>query len=216
MNELRGLIVDFYGVLTDGIDTAMRAWSDLDEIDYSHFQDAMSEWFGDFGGFEARFNPVHALERGEMEVPDFEAELARRLTRRDGRPLTADGLVERMFSRFTHAADMSGLVRRAKASGIRTALLSNSWGDQYLRDGWQDMFDVVVISGEVGMRKPEAAIFEHTVSELRLTSASCVFVDDHQGNIAAAVALGLVGVWHQTYEQTAAELESLFDRPLAQ
>ena len=73
VNELRGLIVDFYGVLTDGIDTAMRAWSDLDDIDYAHFQDAMSEWFGDFGGFEARFNPVHALERGELEVPDFEA-----------------------------------------------------------------------------------------------------------------------------------------------
>ncbi len=215
MNELRGLIVDFYGVLTDGIDTAMRAWSDLDEIDYGHFQDAMSEWFGDFGGFEARFNPVHALERGELEVPDFEAQLARRLSRRDGSPLPAEGLVERMFSRFAHAADMTGLVRRAKTSGIRTALLSNSWGDQYLRDGWEDMFDVVVISGEVGMRKPEAAIFEYTLSELSLPSSACVFVDDHHANITAAAAVGLVGVWHQGYEQTAAELEALFGRPLA-
>ena len=83
----RGLIVDFYGVLTDGIDVAMRAWSELDDIDYGHFQDAMAEWFGDLGGFEARFNPVHALERGELEVPDFEQHLARRLTRRDGRPV---------------------------------------------------------------------------------------------------------------------------------
>lgn len=215
MDELRGLIVDFYGVLTDGIDTAMRAWSDLDEIDYGHFQDAMSEWFGDFGGFEARFNPVHALERGELEVPDFEAELARRLTRRDGSPPRAEGLVGRMFSRFAHAADMTGLVHRAKASGIRTALLSNSWGDQYLRDGWQDMFDVVVISGEVGMRKPEPAIFEYTLAELGLPSGSCVFVDDHQANIRAAAALGLVAVWHQEYEQTAAELEVLFGRSLA-
>jgi HAD superfamily hydrolase (TIGR01549 family) len=215
VNELRGLIVDFYGVLTDGIDTAMRAWSDLDEIDYAHFQDAMSDWFGDFGGFEARFNPVHALERGEMEVPDFEVELAQRLTRRDGRPLRADGLVGRMFGRFAHAPDMIGLVRRAKTSGIKTALLSNSWGDQYLRDGWQDMFDAVVISGEVGMRKPEAAIFRHTLDALGLPAGSCVFVDDHVANIQAAAALGVVGVWHQTYEQTAAELEALFDRPLA-
>ena len=215
MNELRGLIVDFYGVLTDGIDTAMRAWSELDEIDYGHFQDAMSEWFGDFGGFEARFNPVHALERGELEVPDFEKQLARRLSRRDGSPLPAEGLVERMFSRFAHAADMTGLVHRAKVSGIRTALLSNSWGDQYLRDGWEDMFDVVVISGEVGMRKPEAAIFEYTLSELGLPPSACVFVDDHQANITAAAAVGLVGVWHQGYRQTAAELEVLFGRPLA-
>ncbi|MCZ3387193.1 MAG: HAD-IA family hydrolase [Actinomycetia bacterium] len=214
MTELRGLIVDFYGVLTDGIDTAMRAWSDLDDVDYLHFQDAMAEWFGDFGGLEERFNPVHALERGEMGLRDFEVELARRLTRRDGGSPQAEGLVERMFSRFAHTADMSGLVRRAKATGVKTALLSNSWGDQYSRDGWEEMFDVVVISGEVGLRKPEAAIFGHTLFELGLPANECAFVDDHPANIRAAAALGLVGVWHQSYEQTAAELEGLFDRPL--
>jgi FMN phosphatase YigB (HAD superfamily) len=202
-------------VLTDGIDTAMRAWSELDDIDYLHFQDAMAEWFGDFGGFQARFNPVHALERGEMQIPDFELELTRRLTRRDGRPVSADGLVARMFSRFQDAHDMAGLVRRAKGSGLRTALLSNSWGDQYLRDGWQDMFDVVVISGEVGMRKPERRIFEHTVNELGLPAGSCVFVDDHVANIHAAADLGIIGVWHQEYAQTATELEAIFGLELA-
>ena len=121
-----------------------------------------------------------------------------------------------MFSRFAHAADMTGLVRRAKASGIRTALLSNSWGDQYLRDGWQDMFDVVVISGEVGMRKPERGhLRAHRLRARVCPPSACVFVDDHRRNITAAAALGLVGVWHQSYEQTAAELEALFDRPLA-
>jgi epoxide hydrolase-like predicted phosphatase len=210
-----GLIVDFYGVLTDGIDTAMRAWSELDDVDYLHFQDAMADWFGDFAGFEARFNPVHALERGEMEIPDFEQELARRLTRRDGRPVRAEGLVRRMFSRFEHAHDMAALVRRAKASGLRTALLSNSWGDQYLRQGWTDMFDVVVISGEVGMRKPEPRIFRHTVEKLRLQPGDCVFVDDHVANIQAASALGIAGVWHRDYAQTAAELEAIFGLQLA-
>jgi len=73
----------------------------------------------------------------------------------------------------------------------------------------------VVISGEVGMRKPEAAIFQHTLDELGLPAGSCVFVDDHMANIRAAAALGVVGVWHQTYAQTANELEALFDRPLA-
>ncbi|HEX5018642.1 MAG TPA: HAD family phosphatase [Actinomycetes bacterium] len=215
MSNLRGLIVDFYGVLTDGIDSAMRAWSELDDIDYTHFQDAMAGWFGDFGGFEARFNPVHALERGEMEIPDFEKELASRLMRRDGTPVQPDGLVERMFSRFEHAHDMAGLVRRAKASGVRTALLSNSWGDQYLRDGWHNMFDEVVISGEVGMRKPERRIFEHTLAELGLPAKECVFVDDHVANIRAAAELGIVGVWHRGYDETARELEALFARNLA-
>jgi epoxide hydrolase-like predicted phosphatase len=215
MTELRGLIVDFYGVLTDGIDPAMRAWSELDDIDYEHFQDAMADWLGDFAGFQARFNPVHALERGELEIPDFEEQMANRLFTRAGHPVVAEGLVQRMMSRFSHAHDMAGLVRRAKASGIRTALLSNSWGDQYVRDGWRDMFDAVVISGEVGMRKPEQRIFEHTLQLLGLPARACVFVDDHQTNIQAAATLGVVGVHHQTYEQTASELEALFARSLA-
>lgn len=201
-------------MLTDGIDIAMRAWSDLDDIDYSHFREAMAEWFGDFGGFEARFNPVHALERGELEIPDFERALIARLRRRDGRP-PPDGVVGRMFSRFQHAPDMTGLVRRAKASGLSTALLSNSWGDQYLRDGWHDMFDAVVISGEVGMRKPEPQIFEYAVEQLGLMPGQCVFVDDHADNVKAAAGLGIVGVLHEQYDRTAAELEALFDRPLA-
>jgi epoxide hydrolase-like predicted phosphatase len=216
VQQYRGLIVDFYGVLTDGIDVAMRAWSELDDIDYAHFQDAMAEWFGDLGGFEARFNPVHALERGELEVPDFEQHLAQRLTRRDGRPVDPSGLVARMFSRFAHAPDMTGLVHRIRRYDVRTALLSNSWGDQYMRDGWSDLFDAVVISGEVGMRKPEPEIFQHTLGLLGLDAAQCVFVDDHERNIRAAAGLGITGVWHQSYPQTAAELEILFGHALVE
>jgi len=211
----RGLIVDFYGVLTDGIDAAMRAWTDLDDIEYSHFREAMAEWFGESGAMEATFNPVHALERGELEVPDFDRQLAHRLRRRDGGPVDPEGLVGRMFSRFAHAPDMAGLVHRAHNAGLRTALLSNSWGDQYLRTGWADMFDVVVISGEVGMRKPERRIFEHTLGKLRLRPQECVFVDDHIRNTVAAAALGIVGVLHTSYQETAAELEALFGIPLA-
>lgn len=215
MGQLRGLIVDFYGVLTDGIDPAMRAWSELDDVDYSQFQSVMADWLGDFAGFQARFNPVHALERGEIEIPDFESAMAARLVTREGGPVRAEGLVARMLGRFTHAHDMAGLVRRAKAAGIATALLSNSWGDQYVRDGWQDMFDVVVISGEVGMRKPEARIFEHTLLRLGLPASSCVLVDDHQTNVRAASALGIIGVLHRDYRSTAEELEALFGRTLA-
>ena len=205
-----GLIVDFYGVLTDGIDDAMRAWSDQDDIDYGEFRAAMAEWFGDGAVIEARFNPVHALERGELEIPDFEARLATRLRTRRGTAVVADGLVQRMFSRFEHAPDMAGLVHRAHRAGIRTALLSNSWGDQYMRQGWDDLFDVVVISGEVGMRKPEPEIFEFTLEKLGLRADQCVFVDDHARNIAAAASLGIVGVLHGDYSTTGSELDVLF------
>jgi HAD superfamily hydrolase (TIGR01509 family) len=123
-------------------------------------------------------------------------------------------MVERMFARFEHAHDMRGLVHRAHAGGLRTALLSNSWGNSYPREGWAEMFDAVVISGEVGMRKPEERIYRHTAELLDLQPAECVFVDDLPINVAAAAAVGMVGVHHTDYDRTAGELEILFDRSL--
>src|SRR5262245_46187961 len=119
----RGLIVDFYGVLTVGMDDTMRAWSQEDNIDYTHFREVMRECFGEAGLVTAQYNPLHAPERGELEVPDFERKLAEKLRRADGSPVPARGLVERMFNRFAHAPDMAGLVRRARQTGIATALL---------------------------------------------------------------------------------------------
>ena len=120
-----------------------------------------------------------------------------------------------MFASFEHAHDMSGLVRRAREAGVRTALLSNSWGNDYPRDGWDDMFDVVVISGEVGLRKPEPAIFALTLDRLGLPAQACVFVDDLPHNVEAAVALGMVGIRHESYDATAAEIDVLFGLTLS-
>jgi putative hydrolase of the HAD superfamily len=212
---LRGLVVDWGGVLTSDLQTSMAAWADSDDIDVAHFQDVMRQWLGTSGGQEARWNPVHALERGELEVPEFEGRLAAALQTQSGVPVPADGLLQRMFDRFEHAPDMVGLLHRAHTAGLRTALLSNSWGNDYPRDGWSDMFDVVVISGEVGMRKPEPRIFHHTLDLLGLPPEACVFVDDLAPNVRAAVDLGMVGVLHTSYAATAAELEALFDLPLA-
>jgi putative hydrolase of the HAD superfamily len=212
--NLRGLVVDWGGVLTSNLGDALEAWAQADGIDYAHYQDVMRTLAGEAAGQEARWNPVHALERGELEVPDFERRLAAALSERTGRLVLADGLVARMFDRFEHAPDMVGLVRRAHAAGLRTALLSNSWGNDYPRDGWDQMFDAVVISGEVGMRKPDPEIFEHTLALLGLTAPECVFVDDLRRNVRAAVALGFVGVHHTSYATTAAELATLFSPAL--
>ena len=163
---MTGLIVDWGGVLTNDMASVVAAWADADGVDLDAYSAIITDWLGEPFGREARFNPIHALERGELTVPDFDERLAAALTARTGRPHEADGLLRRMFAHFEHAPDMAALVRRARAAGTRTALLSNSWGNDYPRDGWDDMFDAVVISGEVGMRKPEARIFEHTLELL--------------------------------------------------
>lgn len=211
----RALVVDWGGVLTEPLDEAIRAWADLDGVDFEHYVSVMRGWLGPHQGELARDNPVAALERGEIEVPHFEAELASRLSAVTGHAIAAEGLLQRMFDQFVHAPAMAGLVLRARRSGLRTGLLSNSWGNEYPREGWDEMFDAIVISGEVGMRKPEPEIFAHVLELLGVPAGETVFVDDLLHNVEAARAIGLVAVHHTSYDATAAELEQLFGLPLA-
>lgn len=206
---LRGLVVDWGGVLTSPLPTAMMAWCAADGIDFAQFAAVMREQLG-MAGADAETNPVHALERGELSVPHFETQLARRLTARGDQPVVADGLLARMFAGFQREPTMSEVVRRARGQGVRTALLSNSWGVDYPREDWAELFDAVVISGEVGMRKPDAEVYRHTAERLGLAPENCVMVDDLRPNIRGAVSAGMVGVHHLSAVQTVAELEALF------
>jgi putative hydrolase of the HAD superfamily len=208
--ELRALVVDWGGVLTSGLDVSIQAWAEGDGVDLTHFHEVMREWLGTAVGEQARTNPVAALERGEMQVPHFEEQLAARLRSLDGAPVAAEGLLGRMFDYFEHAPAMHAVVRRARRCGLRTALLSNSWGGHYVRDEWDELFDAVVISGEVGMRKPEPEIYHYTLQALECAPQETVFVDDLPVNVRAAARLGIVGVQHRSYEETVDELETLF------
>lgn len=206
------LVVDWGGVLTGSLREATGVWLAADGIDPASFGTAMLGFLGDH---EAEDNPLHALERGTLEVPDFEHALAARLRTTDGGPVAPEGLLTRMFAEFTHAPSMVELVRRVRGAGRRTALLSNSWGNDYPRDGWDELFDVVVISGEVGMRKPEARIYELTAQRLGVAASDCVFVDDLAANVHGAAAVGMAGVVHTTYDETVRELEVLLGLDLS-
>lgn len=213
MSELRGLLVDWGGVLTSGLSDALRLWADKDDLDYDTYFTAITDWIA-ATPVEAELNPIHSLERGLIAVPDFEQKLAAVLLRRDGRPVEAEGLIERMFAHFEHAPQMSALVRRARAKGFRTALVSNSWGNTYPRDTWDGMFDTIVISGEVGLRKPEPEIYQLTCERLGLEPAECVFVDDMQPNVLGSRKVGMTAILHTSYDETRRELEALFGADL--
>jgi epoxide hydrolase-like predicted phosphatase len=231
--RLRGLIVDWGGVLTPSLDAAMAAWARTDGVDFEHFRDVMRAWLGPRPGLDddapdtpvavleqapdagsAGSSPVHRLERGELAPAEFEQQLAERLAER-GSPVPARGLLDRMLAGLVELdAGMLGIVRRAQAAGVRTALLSNSWGDHYPAELFDGLFDAVVISGRVGMRKPDAEIFRHTAELLGLEPAECVMVDDLPHNVRGAVAAGMVAVQHTATDSTRAELEVLLDLPL--
>lgn len=211
MADFECLIVDWGGVLTQPVNSAVSAWMKSDGIDEQIFEKVMGSWLGQTAGMEAQLNPVHALERGELQVPLFEQRLAEELTKYAHHEINHHGLLQRMFDHFMQADDMRGLVYRVRKLGYKTALLSNSWGNQYPRSGWEDMFDAVVISGEVGMRKPEHRIYEFTLQQVDIAAPASVFVDDIFHNIQAAAEVGMAGIHHTTYETTKTELAAILN-----
>jgi putative hydrolase of the HAD superfamily len=214
--ELRGLLVDYGGVLTNPLSEFMGAWMRAEGVDADSFADLMRRWLGP----DADHNPVHDLETGRIDAAEFERLLSGEL----GRPTVAEavgaeaeraaGMLARMFAGMRVEPSMIDVVRAVRAAGFRTGLLSNSWGLDYVRDGWDTLFDAVVISGEVGLRKPDPAIYVLAAQQLGLPPEQIVFVDDLRPNVRAAVAAGMVGVQHVDVGTTVAELEILLGTSL--
>ena len=192
MSDLRAVVIDWGGVLTQPMVNTVRAWIAADQIDWDRYVAVVGPWLteayaSDGADGDHAVNPVHALERGECTVADFERMLAGLLVTTNGGPVLAEGLLTRMLSAGVPLPAMYELLRDLRSKGVRTALLSNSWGPTgYPRHDFPELFDAVVISGEVGMRKPEPRIFRHAAALLDLEPEHCVFVDDVEANVKAA------------------------------
>jgi epoxide hydrolase-like predicted phosphatase len=209
VTELRGVITDWGGVMTNPIVETVNAWLEADGIDRDSYVAIMRQWVQQaYAGGDA-INPIHALERGESTDAEFEQALASELLQLDGGPVPGTGLLARMFAASRLDEDMLALLRKLHATGVPTGLLSNSWGGGYPRELFPDLFDAVVISGEVGMRKPEPEIFLHAAELLGLQPQQCVFIDDIQANITAAEQLGFTGVLHSAAGDTAQQVADL-------
>jgi putative hydrolase of the HAD superfamily len=206
----RGVIWDWGGVMTNPIRDMVAVWLDDEDVDHAHYAAMMRPWVAGAYDQNGDTNPIHALERGECTTEEFEQLLASRIARRDGVQMLAEGLLARMFAGSTMAVPMQEAVQAIRVAGLRTALLSNSWGmADYPRHLFPGMFDVVVISGEVGMRKPEERIFRHAADLLGLDPAECVFIDDIEVNVTAAEAIGMTAILHHDPAVTLARLGEL-------
>jgi len=206
----RGLITDWGGVLTIPVASAVAAWLEADGIDQPRYRAIMSQWVREAYSANGLVNPIHALERGETRPDEFEELLAARLVRSDGAAVPARGLLGRMFAEMAPVEPMYALLRSLRRAGVRTGMLSNSWGNDYPREMFSDLFDLVIISSEVGMRKPEKRIFLHALAGLGLRPRQCVFLDDIEANVAAAQAVGMIGLHHRDPEGTVAAVRDLF------
>jgi putative hydrolase of the HAD superfamily len=194
----RGLLVDFGGVLTTNVFESFRAFCSDEGLDPEAFLLVMR------GDPEAR-KELRAVETGALHEEEFARLLGARLGIHE-----TDGLVDRLFARIEPDEQMLAAVRRARGAGIRTGLLSNSLGHgRYDRSLFPELFDGVVISGEVGLHKPQPEIFHLGAERIGLPPEECVFVDDLRENCEAAEALGMTAVLHRGAETTLPELERL-------
>jgi epoxide hydrolase-like predicted phosphatase len=198
-----GLLIDYGGVLTTDVFASFAGFC----VRAGLAADRVARLF--------RADPVArqllaGLETGTLAVPDFEDRFAALL----GVPAT--DLIPGLMADVRPDPQMVDAVRRIRAAGFRTGLVSNSWGagsyDQHLLG---ELFDGVVISAEAGVRKPEPEIYRLGAEAIGLAPGECVFVDDLGGNLKPARELGMATVRHHDAEETVRQLAQLFGLDLA-
>jgi putative hydrolase of the HAD superfamily len=212
-SRYRALIVDYGGVLTSSIGASFAAFCLETGIDPERFKTIVAEAYGGEGSDAM----IARVERGSLSPRDFERWLAEALSEGSARPVKAAGLRRRIMASVQPDGAMIGAVGRLRAAGTRTALISNMWGPPvaYGARQMKDIFDAIVRSDEVGLRKPDPEIYLLTASRLQVSPAGCVFVDDQLQNVEGARAVGMHAFVHRNAHFTLPRLEELFGVPLS-
>jgi putative hydrolase of the HAD superfamily len=200
----RALISDFGGVLTSPLQDGFLAYQEESGVSLEDLGRAMARASEEHGE-----HPLFVLERGEISAREFRARIAPHLE--DGFDLTR--LSTLYFERMRPNRAMIEFVRELRGRGLRTALLTNNvreWEPLWRAKlpEIDELFEVVVDSAFVGLRKPDPAIYELTLARLGLAGEECVFVDDLEVNCEAARGLGMTAVRFERAEQAIPELRS--------
>jgi len=199
---VKAIIFDFGGVLLRTTDFAPR------EQLAAHLGMSRNELeeliFGGESGDQA--------QRGEITVQQHWGNLATQIHCSEKEVRT---LVEEFFAKDELDQSLLDYIRKLHAS-YNTGLLSNAFDDlrQIITERWhfEDAFDDMIISAEVGLVKPDARIFQMAVEQLGVEASQAVFVDDMKRNIEGAKNVGLVGIHFQNPLQVIGDLDNLLSR----
>jgi putative hydrolase of the HAD superfamily len=203
------LICDFGGVLTTPLQAGFLAYQEESGVSLEELGKAMGRAAEEHGD-----HPLFMLERGEITEAEFRQRIERHLE--DGFDLAR--LRTLYFERLDPNAEMIELVRELRGRGVRAALLTNNvreweplWRSKLPEV--DELFEVIVDSAFVGLRKPDPAIYSLTLDRLGgVPPERCVFVDDLDVNCETARELGMAAVRFESARQAIPAIESALAR----
>jgi putative hydrolase of the HAD superfamily len=199
--ERSAVLLDWGGVMTTGLFDSFAGFCTTEGLDPHALRDLFR------GDPDARRLLID-FESGRIEEAEFEPKLAVALGVAEH-----TGLIDRVFAGSKLDGEMVDGVRRLHADGVRTGLVSNSWGTRHYPRGLiAELFDGVVISGEEGFRKPDPRMYQLGAERIGVAPADCIFVDDLPFNLDPARELGMAVVHHTAAADTLAELDRLLGR----
>ena len=205
---LTTIISDFGGVLTTPLLRSFAAVQDRTGIPFEALGRAMARITEREGE-----HPLFELEKGRITEADFLAGLRSELRVELDHEPELHRFSETYFDALDPNEEMLELMTSLRDAGFRMALLTNNvreweplWRAMVPID---EIFELVVDSAFVGMRKPDPEIYELTLERLGAGAAECLFVDDMDLNCDAAVALGMQAVHFRSNEQAIPEIRAI-------
>jgi putative hydrolase of the HAD superfamily len=211
VSRIQALVSDFGGVLTTPLVESFAALQGDSDVDLQAVGMAMARVAEEDGA-----NPLFELETGRMTEHDFLARLGGALSKNLGREIELHGFGERYFANLHPNEELIAYFRSLREGGLRLALLTNNvreweplWRSKLPVD---ELFELVVDSAFVGMRKPDPEIYSLTLERLGLPAEACLFLDDIDVNVTTARELGMSAIHFVDTAQAIADISAALDR----
>jgi putative hydrolase of the HAD superfamily len=198
---IRAVVSDFGGVLTSPLMDSLAAFQEASGI-------PLEDLYGSMLSVAERIgkNPLYELETGRMSERVFLEEIGRELSARLGRTVEMLDFGAAYFTHLEPNEQMIGLMRELRDGGYRMAICTNNVREW--EQTWramlpvEEIFELVIDSSFVGLRKPDPEIYALTLERLGVPSKETLFIDDIDVNCEAARAAGMHAIQFTDNERT--------------
>lgn len=196
----KAIVLDFGGVMVKGNKAVLRDYiSKLFHVEGQALENLLAEYR------TARHARVPEHLFWEKKAAEYKIAL----------PKDFEAQLENVkISSLTPMPGMRALLETYREKGVQIALLSNAGVDssKWLRaHGYYDGFSPVLISCEIGVEKPDPKAYQIMLDALHISPEECIFVDDKEVNVQAAIALGIDAIRFKSTEQLSEQLHKKID-----